>query len=414
MKLLASLIAVVLALPGCSDSTKTPRSSSGARDGASTVKPAPIVELTTEQVESIEALAKAYTAAISDNDIAGAWSHWDTDAFWKLAMTGLAISETEKEKQKAESIREIGHGFVGGLSESRYHFRHTRVVDGEARFLCRMLAGSEGINYHDHIVRFDAEGNPKIVDIYVYLSGERFSDSIRNTSAMILSKKSKPPPAKLLGSGDGNAKHIDNVQKVISLTRKGMHSQAIQLFESLPEEYRRNKVAHLVYLQACMALATEENASAPSKQRYLNAITSYKTTHPGDPSLALISLDYWFLTESWEELIASVEQLDVSVGPDSNNLFFLSFANRKLGRPEEALKHADEAIKEEPDLEESWHAVLESTLMAEDFDRAAESLDKLEENFHYSFSLNSMQSEQIYEKFLASDAGKAWAGEHPE
>ncbi|WP_299837142.1 hypothetical protein [uncultured Tenacibaculum sp.] len=193
-----------------------------------------------------------------------------------------------------EMLKQISTG-------SEYTFLRS-YKEGENYFLLFRLYGDSGLNYHKHLVEF-INGEPKISDTYIYLSGEYFSETIkfiydgsvrnRNLLRRILNR-----------SENADLKKIE-LFKVYK--DQNDFKKVIELYESLSEKSKKRKIFMIYSLLASKNL--EDSI-------YMKYIKSYEKEYPNDPSLYLISMDGFIIKEQYDKAIATLDKLDKSIGGD--------------------------------------------------------------------------------------------------
>ena len=86
----------------------------------------------------------------------------------------------------------------------------------------------------------------------------------------------------------------------------------------------------------------------------------------------------------------------------------LSAASLVLGNTEDALSHAEQAVRIEPGLELGWWSALRARTAMGQFDTAVEALDQLEKTFGYTLDPEAFEKDPSMSDLLLSSDYEAW------
>ncbi|PQJ78209.1 tetratricopeptide repeat protein [Polaribacter porphyrae] len=225
-------------------------------------------------------------------------------------------------KSTKKRIHEFNAGFFASFSRN-YNFGEMLVQqksEGSSYNLVRTYQDENkdfhllfrhyggGLNYHDFLVKM-INGEPKIIDMYIYMSGENLSDTYRAHYKNLL-QKSNLLSKDLVGTT--LFKDFNKLNKIKSLNIKGQFKKAHKLYQTVSYNSRQNKSFKLVNLLICSNL-TEE--------LYKESIKDYEERFPNDPSLYLISLDGLILRKEFDKCLIYIDKLEELLGGDP----FLNF-----------------------------------------------------------------------------------------
>jgi hypothetical protein len=76
--------------------------------------------------------------------------------------------------------------------------------------------------------------------------------------------------------------------------------------------------------------------------------------------------------------------------------------------PKEAITHASEAIRLEPDFSSAYFSLAQSHVLVGQFGEAIGVYQRLETDFGYEFSKEGFASDENFKKFVASAQFKKW------
>ena len=337
---------------------------SGCRDATKPSKKA--VESTAAKVgtmpsdEECRQFAGAIQKAVKSGDGAAVDRLIDYDAILESATGGVScdrkirrqfISENKSELRSQAGLGTMIARALG--SGGSYDFLRISTVDGKKRVLFRMLLPNGGLNYHEWIVVKDPSGNVRSIDVFIYLVGESFAQTLRPWF-LDLVKQNSSSSSFFGGSGtDGDlAKHASKLPQIAASARTGQFQRALQLYNTLPASLKKKKSLLITRLQAATGLRDNNEMAA--------AVRELMKHYPNDPCIALVSLDYHFLNKDYEKVIACVDKLDKAVGGDPYLKTMRAGIFRIKGDVETAARLAVEAAKEERELQERIQQVQNS------------------------------------------------------
>ena len=234
------------------------------------------------------------------------------------------------------------------------------------------------------------------------ISGEKMSDLFRRLYLIAVAEADRSFLTKLArGQGD-LAKHGKDVQMMGKMAREGDSKGALKIYDGLPESLRFEKWVLLLRLMAA------QNAD---EKTYLSAIEAFEKRFPGDPSLALVSVDGFVLKKQHRRAIGSIEKLNRFIGGDPYLLLLQAGQYVELKDKAKARELANQAIEQEPSLPNSYDFLLGLSLEEKNFEETARLLNLTEKNLSADM-LGPVQTTEDYEPFLKSEAGKKWKESH--
>ena len=222
-------------------------------------------------------------------------------------------NETFIEEYNQSFLEGVKKGFdfnkiVYTLIETGYDYNYVKCYEDEKNnyhLIFRAHSDEEGLNYHDFELK-EINGDYKIVDVYIMLSGENFSQTFKRIYSVDLLEKLK--------NGKGHnyqGTNFNDYKKLLdikSLREQGRYEEALYEYESLDEEVQKEKIFMIFNLLVCSKLSDE---------LYLKALNDYLSAFPGDPSVFLISIDYYLLKNNFKEAYKMVDSLDAKLGGDT-------------------------------------------------------------------------------------------------
>lgn len=275
------------------------------------------------------------------------------DLCFDLMMAGIDISE----KDLADARR----GFLSTVHQQNGLFHEvqaaiqqggsftlirTREVDGQPRALFRLVIPNGGLNYHEYLLTKNDAGTVQAYDVFVYLSGERLSQTMRRMMLQLAAHQNRGLLDRMTGREQTLVKHFDEVQQVIAQLRSRNPAGALAAYDRLPQELRKQKFLLLLGLRG----AQESGNDA----RYQEILETFRTEYPTDAAVDFISIDYFVMQKDFEKALAAVDRVDQSLGGDAYlgiSRAGIYVENKQYDLARQAL---DKAIAADPNLEEAY------------------------------------------------------------
>ncbi|MEM9702398.1 MAG: tetratricopeptide repeat protein, partial [Planctomycetota bacterium] len=157
---------------------------------------------------------------------------------------------------------------------------------------------------------------------------------------------------------------------------RGDGRTAIRLYDGFPKSLQDLKSTQSLRLQAAAFLP-----EGPQRDAILADV---ERRFPNDASLDLIWMDFY--GEDPEKLVEILERLDRAVDGDPFLRGLMAEYLPDVGRPEDAMTFARQAVDEEPDLPQAQYGLLSAQIGVGDFTGAMETLDRLENDFGVFFT----------------------------
>jgi hypothetical protein len=180
-----------------------------------------------------------------------------------------------------------------------------REQSSEKRIIFRLIVPNGGLNYHE-ILLARREGQVRPVDIYIYFSGERLTESIHRMSiaGMLVASKGAA------NDRDRSKIFLGDVEKWFAMSEaqsNGRPQDALDIFHALPDDQKKLKSVLMV-----RTLAAQQIDDAT----YIAALDEFRAIHPKDPSLSLLLIDRYLLRREFDEAHEAITALNEAVGND--------------------------------------------------------------------------------------------------
>ena len=268
---------------------------------------------------------------------------------WRKAVAaGARSSQTRLAENLVKNIKDGGS--VDAL--------RVRTVGGERRAIVRVLLPDGSFNYHEMPLVRDATGFVRARDIYIYASGEYFSDMLRRM--FLVGMKTDPSPLKrLLGTKKKSAmvEFEPRMQEMMAKVRAGDGKGAVAVYKSLPDELRREKSIMLAYVMACSKVDDEAHG---------RALEELRAAFPNDGGMEMMFIDANIIRGRYGEALRIVDKVDGMVGGDPYLDVIRTNIHLKEGSLDKAEATAARATEQAPDLEAAWWARVNVNLAQKD------------------------------------------------
>lgn len=316
--------------------------------------------------EKVEEMAYAIDSTLYAQDGSYTNKVYDMQALAKRFLI-------EKDNEK---VKTFNKGFIRGFSTkfkfgnvmlehikagASYDFMRVEKVSANQFYIFFRLY-NEGINYHKHLVVFK-EGKPKIIDTYVYITGEYLSDTFRSIYNSALGSQSF---LKKLLFKDNTLKDLEQLTVMKKLKDKGDFKGVEAAYQKLSKNARGKKITKILRLLAAQKL---------SEKLYGEVIKDYETSFPNDPSLYLVSLDGLIMAQKYDKAIAAINTLDKLIGGDEflnlvrGNLYYMKSDKEK------AIGLFEQFVEDYPNFFDAYDSLLTLYTEEKKYTKAIEILD---------------------------------------
>ncbi len=208
------------------------------------------------------------------------------------------------------------------------------------------------INYHD-LELAHVKGKCKIADIFIYLSGENFSETLGNIY-------------KYLDGGNGvsevDTKAFKRVAEIRQLMNAGDYTEAKAEMDKIPAHIKNMKSVQLIGI---MVAAQVDDSS------YTKALTDYKTLYPNEPNIYLLEIDGYYVQGKYEKCIEAIDQLDKAINKDPFLDFQRSLIYKTMGKTDAQKECLLRLIKNMPEFEPGATEMVAYYLDSKDYKNAA-------------------------------------------
>jgi tetratricopeptide (TPR) repeat protein len=355
--------------------------------------------------EDFVAFAQALEEAIDAGDARAFEKYFDPERMVDITLKGLDLPAPLREellKGLRQGPEEDG-SFAAQIMKAAanggsYRLLRVHRVDGAPRALFRLILPDDGgFNYHDIVIEPALKGQLRAVDVYTLGSGELLTATMRR---LILENQAALDPKKrprLEGRDAEFIKALPVRNEMLAAIAKRDYASAIKRFEKLPESIQLEKSTLLPYLMA---------AAAADSNKLKSGIERFRAKYPNDPSVDMVSLNWYLLEKKYAEYQKAVDRIDQSVGGDPYLEIVRANALVEQQDYAQAKTRLTRAVKADSDLVDAWWSLVLVSLRERDFAETTRLLDRIAEEF--GIDVNELPQNEEYAEFVKSAEYKKW------
>jgi tetratricopeptide (TPR) repeat protein len=223
----------------------------------------------------------------------------DADKFLKKA----GLNSEKDARSFGEGLSEkmnIGTQLVRSLSKKGTYELVKQYEKDKKQHLLFRLYYDGSLNYHD--IELTRSGNEtKIADMFIYTSGELFSETMNNLYRQMKTMMSK-------GETSFEDRWLLEMPRLKQKLNSGEYEEAMEIFDRLPEKIKKMKAVQLTHIMIASGL--------DDMDKYAAAIDEYTRLYPNEPNMHLILLDSYIMKQQYDEALHSVNELDRMIDKD--------------------------------------------------------------------------------------------------
>ena len=390
---LVVVIAVLFTFPGCA---KRPAGAGGSSAVGSSG------QMPTD--EEARQFAKTFEANMKAGDLAAVNSAIDWDAILNRSMAGIEAPDATKENfaiGAKTAIRGIG-GFASHVMKDLqqggdYKLLRIHRQDGQQRALFRFLFASQAVTYHDVVIVRQADGKVRGDDIYIYASGDMFSETLHRGFVPVAAEANKSLLARMSQQENDYIKNLDKIRAITGLLNTGDGKKAMEIYDQLPDSLKTDKNILFLRVRAAGSLGPEQKDAA---------VRALRSACPHDPSLDLLLIDSYCNRKQYAKARAALDRLDRSLGGDPYLDILRASSFTAEGDNKTAKEHFRKAIAAEDNLAVAYFNLIAIAAKEKDFDEMSRLLTVVRRKFPKK--LPNVAWAAFYADFRKSTQGQAW------
>lgn len=383
----------VLVLPGgCSNE---PSGGTVAGNNASAAPPSD---------EECRKFADSLVADANSGNVAAINEKIDWDAILEKAMAHVDAPEAKRGFLEGfNGKRNTSEGLAGMLVQQinqggNYRCLRVHEQDDGKRALFRLVQKEGSVNYHDFVLERRSDGNVRATDIYVVVSGEMLSATLRNMFLPAAADENKSFFDRLTGKENSFIKNFPKIQQVTTAVRSGNYRAALDSYKSLPVDMQQEKSVLILALVAAMRVGDDD--------AYQSVLQTFMASHAGNPAADAASIDYFFLRKEYRKSLAAAMRLDRFLGGDAHLENVCATLYLLQDKIVQARAQAQKAIENEEDFAAAYDTLLRISCKEKDFDESVRVLDLMKAKLHSN--LCDVEPTEENSEFLKSQQYQEW------
>lgn len=228
-------------------------------------------------------------------------------------------------------------------SDGTFELLRKYKADNRQHLLFRLYSEA-GVNYYD----FDltkTNGKVGVTDIFVYLSGENISQTVRElmTQLAYVNKKEGNP------SG-GDKRRSEKMTRVRQLLETGKYKEAIDLVDDLPDSWKKIRV----FMAAKLVAASRYDSDIFEK-----TLAEYQMYFPKDNRMELLLYDGYILQKKYNEALAGINRLDAQLGTDPVLDLLRGSLYYQQGNSDSAIWYLERLVERRPDFGDGYAQLIQ-------------------------------------------------------
>ena len=355
-----------------------------------------LLENKQSEIKQLEKFALNIQESIENGNPSYLNLSFDIDAFLQKIITENSFpDDTAFNKGFQEGLHnnfDIGAMIVDEIKQNgKYSFLHVYQKEGTYFLLFRLFTNN-GINYHEFEVKKDND-KFKIIDAYLFLSGEKMSETIARiyNSFRLLNSASAPNSYKYLQA-------LSELGETKALASKGKYSKAYKKWQTLASNFMEDKLFLMTGIQI---------ASYLDDKTYLKTYNEFVLNYPNNSGKYLIPLNGFLVHKNYAMAMACIDSLDKSLDNDPMLNYVRGNLLYEMGDYTEAAKKMSVLIESVPDFETAYYSLLSLYVKDKNYLEATHLLDKIVFTFNY-YKDDFSPILKEYPEFINSKEYQAW------
>jgi len=287
----------------------------------------------------------------------------------------------------------LGDAAIKGVGKTgSYTYLGIKTIDGKRGPILRLMS-DQGLNYHQLIIEPDGDGKPRVVDMYIVLSGEPMVQTQRRGYLMranMGAKKEKADP------------NLEALVNFMEKTQKEDYQGMLDSYDTLPEKLKRDNAVSLYRMTAAGRLGKDDV--------YVAALTDYAKLHKEDATVDLLSSGLLLKKKDYDGALKALDSLEKKMGEDGAIDSNRANVKATAGDKKAALEYATRAVEKDPTLFGTADYCATVALKSGDFATAKKYL-LLMEKHHPKFRFGDLKGPPLFKEFVKSPEYAQWQKE---
>jgi len=267
--------------------------------------------------------------------------------------------------------------------------------DGGLRAVFR-LNSEAGLNYHE--LTFTPSDPHKIIDIYVYMTGNTIGETMKATFRTLAASQG------FLGAISGKQKEMEGdmrlFERMMGGMRSGDHEGILRAYNGMKGPLKQEKPSRMLAMTAAMGKGDDN--------LYEQLLEDYIKAFPKDPSIALVSMDYYILQGKYDTALGMIDKLDKRVDGDP----YLDILRVNVHLMDDDVEKAEAAVKRAvkgmPNSSEALIGLFDVYNAKKKYPSAIKVLDHLAEKHEIIMPHGLLSADPSYAELVKTDEYKVY------
>ncbi len=331
-----------------------------------------------------------------------------TGALDKEAIVEKAVGSILDDSKDSASFRtglgrgveRVGQQIVASMPKDGYaKLLRIEARAGEGHCLVRFGYGDNGYGYMDWVLRADKQGRLRVVDWFDFSTGQHYTDSLRQISALLA-----PNPTmlgKIFDIASGKTERTKQVVPMLQALAKHEYGKSYEIFVALDEDLKRNRILSVMAVNAA-------NRSQ-NDGYYRAALAHLDKYHGGEPTLVFLLIDHYFYTKQYGKLLRAIDSFEKYVGVEDAALLGMK-ANSYLmnGDTDHAIDAANRGARIEPELASNYWILVTAYNKTRRYDKLIDTAGRLRRQFGLNVTPAAFEKDPEYKEFVRSAEFRRW------
>jgi hypothetical protein len=349
---------------------------------------------------SPQAFSEALAVAVASNSLTA----FNDLISWKTilqrstrSLSGKWVNEFKGEFQKQLNDKlSLGAQIISSVQAGgSYDFLRLKKTQDTVVAVFRMiLPGGRGVNYHEYALAKTSEGKVLASDIYIFLAGERLSDSIRRNLILSIDEKEKstirlPTPDQLLLNS------VDTIKKLTESLSKNDAENARRWIMELPEAVRSDKAIQ------SLTLRTYSNSTS-----FPQVSDRIRRSNPEDVFMDMLAIDILASQKKYDDAMNAIDRISRRVGGDPHLDILKGRMHLRKGEKQIARKIISDAIMLDDGLLSGYWNLISFSLQDKNHKETLRLLKLIDRKFKIKF--RDLREIPSYASFINTPEFKDW------
>jgi tetratricopeptide (TPR) repeat protein len=360
---------------------------------------AQIIEENDFNDQLVEDFGYALNETISNEDVTAYLDLFSKENFEAKVDNGIKSKDTSFKRGVVtgmmNAVNKLPEKIILEAKDGYYDFISYRYDDKTTTYhaLFRLYGDEVGINYHDYELIKNPDGDGFLFsDIYIYLSGENFSESLKRLVKISIAAQQ-----------NSLSKDFDKLYKTIQFNTSGEFKKSLEYANQLNGPVKNDKF--FMILKTIIA-------SNVSNDAYLDSLKKLVEIHGEDPTININKIDYYTYLQEYDLAKVAIEQLMDETKDDFLNLMMGNLYFEQ-GDFAQAQVHFKEIVTNYDDFFTGHASYLTALTSNKEYKKAIEYLDELVQEYDKEDLVNYIEEPEpdgtnIYDSFINTKAYTLW------